>query len=220
MYQVNSTDIKFDDTENKIIALRIYNNPEDKGIYEKLEFLGDSIIEVSIRKYLLNKLPQENLAVIHEYKSNFVNNSFLAMLFDELEFYPLVSKNLNNISIKTKADIFEAWIGAVFLDHGMHVAESFYLNLIDSKFSKPEENYVSNLVAIIQKRIKDNSIKPFNLEDCKFDSDKKIFSLKMILPNQLSEEGMFFFGFGNNKTEAKKMAAKIALEYLNNKGIV
>lgn len=85
---------------------------------ERLEFLGDSVLDLIVahQLFLNSKLSEGNMT---EERKNLVRNEILAPLFDKARLKDLTrTANDFEFSIKIKADFIEALFGAVFLDKG------------------------------------------------------------------------------------------------------
>lgn len=98
-----------------------YNSiSENTRFYERLEFLGDSILDAVIAEYIFKKFPEEDEGFLTQLKSKLVSRNNLSKLAQELDILPLIRyKKSNSINTDTLAgDSFEAIIGAMYLDVG------------------------------------------------------------------------------------------------------
>ena len=115
-------------------AHRSYLN-ENRGLIagsnERLEFLGDAVVELIVTNYLYRKYPDCPEGELTNYRSALVNARMFANVAQELGMnnYILLSegqKRDNQKSLQSiLADAFEAFVGAVYLDQGYGVAEAF-----------------------------------------------------------------------------------------------
>ncbi|OGH06488.1 MAG: ribonuclease III, partial [Candidatus Levybacteria bacterium RBG_13_35_9] len=102
---------------------------------ERLEFLGDSIISFVISNYLYIKYPQFNEGILTNIRSLLVNTKSLAEIAKNLGIGKYLklskgeedSKGRENQSLL--ADSFEAFIGSLFLDHGIGKTEEFIIEI-------------------------------------------------------------------------------------------
>ncbi len=195
-------------------------HPEFKvGHNERLEFLGDAVIELIVTEYLFKKYPKEPEGMLTSWRAALVNTNQLADKAEELGLseYLLLSKGEENDIEKAHyyilANTFEALIGAIYLDLGFEKAK---------------------------KVIKDNLLKelPRIIESGEFRDPKSLFQEKAqekegITPNYqvLKEWGpdhnkRFVVGVfleddliakseGSSKQEAEIKSAKKALEIKN-----
>lgn len=201
-----------------------YNHEKKVGYtYQRLEFLGDAIISKLISCYLYEN-KELNEQQMTDIRKNLVNAEILRKASDELNLinYAFVGNgvNKNNDTKKIKSDLFEAMIGAIYLDQGEHKAYEilqatiikYYLlndliNPIDYKtkiqellhnvFSKAKLNHESSCSQDIKI--------PFYYRTELID-DKK-FKASLIFCNKILS-----IGFGDSKKEAEKKAAQHAYD--------
>lgn len=183
---------------------------------ERLEFLGDSILSFLVSDFLYRKYPNISEGELTNLRSSVVKTSTLATISSELHLGELLllSKGeedgggRKNTSIL--ADTFEAFLGAIFLDLGLHsvkkILEQFLFPLLSSilesksyKDSKSlfqedvqEETRVSPLYKVIKETGPDHA---------------KEFTVGVYVGGQL-----WGIGTGKNKQEGEMQAAKVALE--------
>ncbi len=109
--------------------------------YDRLEFLGDSILDLVVAKLLYKAFPKERSGFLTKTRSYLVNGSALSEIgknFDLLSFARLSNGEVNNNLDRNKLleDMFEAFLGAVYLDQGYQKAEeiisTIFLPKIDS----------------------------------------------------------------------------------------
>ena len=113
---------------------RSYLN-ENKGAglehNERLEFLGDAVLELVVTSYLYRKFPDRNEGDLTSYRSALVNTHSLSKvaLHIEVDEYLLLSKGESKDTGRARsiihADTIEAIIGAVYLDKGYDAAANF-----------------------------------------------------------------------------------------------
>ncbi|MCZ7385711.1 MAG: hypothetical protein O8C63_13340 [Candidatus Methanoperedens sp.] len=113
----------------------INENPGFKpGHNERLEFLGDAVLELVVREFLYNKFPNPE-GDLTKYKEQLVKNDMLPIISNKLnlEDYLLMGKGeYNNKAGRQKllADTLEALIGAIYLDQGYEKVRDFITNNI------------------------------------------------------------------------------------------
>lgn len=135
-------DSKFNEDDQKIVAfiktrfgvkvknIRYYREAlthksyisidEDVKFYERLEFLGDAILDAVIADYIYQKFPGKDEGFLTKLKAKLVSRKTLSRLANELGFLELIRYKKSN-SIKTDTitgNAFEAVIGALYLDRG------------------------------------------------------------------------------------------------------
>ncbi|MDR2369782.1 MAG: ribonuclease III [Mycoplasmataceae bacterium] len=92
--------------------------------YEKLEFLGDAVIELIVSEHLLKKHPEMNEGELSKERIVMVQSRTLAKASHLLQLPKLIRfgdsiKDKTNISENIVEDVFESFIGAVYLDQGL-----------------------------------------------------------------------------------------------------
>ncbi len=183
---------------------------------ERLEFLGDTILDTVISKKLFYKFPYKKEGELSKLRSKIVNRSFLNNIGKHLKLEKHLDFQLNSISIdKTniRGNTFEALIGAIYLDGGIDLVEKFIetkiipnfiqWNKIDSEVidfkSKlihysQKENIKLDYVLVGEEKTEANTIE---FEICVKLSNKEISCAK-----------------GTSKKKAEQNASKLALEIL------
>ena len=124
--------IKFKDKEllKKSLIHKSHNNLENN---EKLEFLGDRVLGLSLAKTLLKIYPNEKEGIIDKKFANLVNKKTCLQIAKKLDLGNFIQtgnsyKKLNKSEDKILSDGLEALLGAIYLDQGMSVVEKFILN--------------------------------------------------------------------------------------------
>ena len=99
--------------------------------YERLEFLGDAVLELVVSDYIY-KFGQLDSGLLSKLRAGLVSTAYLKQISQDLGLDRLVfkSKSLQTLSDKTKADLFESLIGAVYLDSGLECAKKIIKNLV------------------------------------------------------------------------------------------
>lgn len=132
----------------------------ERNSNERLEFLGDAILEFVASKELFNQFPDKEEGYLTALRANLVNTVALAEVARKLELGPelFLSKGeedgggRSNTSLL--ADTVEAIIGAIFIDRGIVPAEAFIkenlLSEVDKKASEPLKDAKSRLQELVQ----------------------------------------------------------------------
>lgn len=100
------------------------------GHNEKLEFLGDAVLELAVTEYLYNKFPDKAEGELTALRSALVKRETLGELADELNFHQYLklsrgeAKTASN-QVAILSNTVEAFIGALFLDAGIEQVENF-----------------------------------------------------------------------------------------------
>ena len=190
-----------------------YNNDINN---EKLEFLGDRVLGLTISEILLKKYPKEKEGVIDKKFANLVNKktcSLIAKKIDLKKFIYLGSshKKPDRSSDKITSDCLEAIVGAIYLDGGLKFAEKFIHHFWEEYLLK------SNITLIDSKtKLQEFSKKRFKVLP-KYTFSKKtgpqhrpIFKTEVQIPNSKK-----VIGIGSSKKNAQQDAADKLLKLLN-----
>ena len=109
---------------------------DSKGIpinYERLEFLGDSILGSVIASYLYKKVPTGSEGYLTQMRSKIVSREHLNELGKDLDLIRFVKSNIDqaNVGDNIHGNIFEALVGAIYLDKNYNTCQKFiYENVI------------------------------------------------------------------------------------------
>ncbi len=190
--------------------------PDSKKINnERLEYLGDAVLDAILSDYLFGKFPDATEGFMTKIRSRIVNRDLLNQL--------AVSMGLNNILISNISsvqptrnlygDALEALIGSVFLDKGFRKTKKFFIGNVLNKYLDLEviintdTDYKSLVFEWVQKH-KSNLIFTYN-EEYDFKLKKSVFSTTLIIDREELGEG-----HGSSKKEAEQEAASQAWEKL------
>ena len=215
-------DITFDDETLLIQAFThsSYVNEHRKGRYldnERLEFLGDAVLELGISQYLY----KENIAMpegeMTKRRASIVCEESLYHFAQELQFgdYILLGKGEERTGGRERpallADVFEAFLGALFLDQGYNSVISFLEQYIFPKITTGAfshgMDYKSQLQELVQKD--KNVTIEYQIIDEKGPSHNKEFQAQVQINGEVHKVGV-----GRTKKEAEQRAAKHALDLL------
>ena len=194
--------------ENKIIIQE--NN-------ERLEFLGDSVLGMIIAGYLYTVLPKTDEGVLSALRSKIVEGSSCILFTEKLGVidYLMLGKGERRNGSRGRgsimADLFEALMGAIYLDGGLaattHFFFSHFTEEIASLIRDPQGNWKADLQDYCQRNYQ---ARPLYQVDAESGPDhSKRFEVTVIVNGQ--EKGK---GQGSSKKEAEQNAAKQALEKL------
>lgn len=109
--------------------------------HEVLECLGDSVLGLIVREALIARFPDDGEQEITERQQGLISNPVLAQLCDEAGLTPHIRiggslrGRLHN-EVNVRADVFEAWLGALYLDDGYPAARDFLLGLLAERLTR------------------------------------------------------------------------------------
>ena len=183
--------------------------------YERLEFLGDSVLDIVISRELMREFPDGDEGLLTQRRAALVQKPFLANmgrllnLMDYLNIEKNIDLKIEKIADKQIANIFEALIGAIYLDGGIQPCKILILNTVwaHRKEGWKSTNYKGKLIEFCH--LKNFESPVFKLKD-KFGPDhERTFEIQVIIGNKI-----YSSGFGTNKKTAEQLAAQLALEEL------
>ena len=126
--------------------------------YNRLEFLGDSVVNFCVTAYLFKKFPHADEGKLTVMRKSAVQKQAFYLLVKELGLMPLlrmVSNNKwkqQNFSVKFVSNLFESLVGAIYLDQGMkktvHFLEQTLFKYIDKKRFESFFDWKTNLQEI------------------------------------------------------------------------
>lgn len=189
---------------------------EDCEDYDRLEFIGDGVLDLVVADLIYHHFPNMRSGELSKCRSSLVMGTTLSSFSSKLGFekYVRVSKGeqkLGSINKKILEDVFEAFIGAYYLDNekDFNKVKDFVINL----FKKPlqhyqqleEFDYKSRLQEIIQAGGKGN-INYVVVSETGSPQDKNFVIEVRVDGISLGK------GNGSSKKKAEQMAAKNALE--------
>jgi len=185
---------------------------------ERLEYLGDAILDAVISDYLFNHYPHEKEGFLTKTRSKIVNREHLNTIALKIGLNTfLASENNQNDPAKNlMGGAFEALIGAIYLDRGYKKTQRFlirkivktYINL--SEIEKTETDYKSAIIEWAQKNKKEFVF--HTLQNPHIQNKSIPFVSELFIDNQVAGTGE-----GSSKKEAEQNAAEIALQNLMNK---
>ena len=119
----------------------VHKSVSSDHINERLEFLGDAVLEIVVSEYLFNRFTDLNEGKLTQMRASMVNTQSLAEIFQQLDCKDLLqtSKGTNKLDETHKHSIFagtlEACIGAIFIELGYEESKGFILQLFHNHFS-------------------------------------------------------------------------------------
>jgi ribonuclease III len=195
-------------------------NPNfDLGHNERLEFLGDAVLELVVTNFLYLQYPENSEGELTSWRASLVNTKELADTAEGLSFqdYLLLSKGENRENGRARlcilANTFESFIGALYLDKGYEVVEKFIQeNLIVKLDRIIELGLYRDPKSELQERTQEDvGITPnYNVLEESGPDHQKHFKIGVFLNEELVGEGE-----GWSKKEAEEEAAKDALNKNN-----
>lgn len=191
------------------------NRNSESSHNERLEFLGDAVLELMVTEYLFDKYPDNNEGDLTAYRASLVNAITLSEAAQKIQVndYLLLSKGETKDTGKARqyilANTMEAIIGAIYLDQGYDASKYFIskniFHLIDKIIE--DKSWIDAKSLFQEKAQEMAGTTPLykSLKEEGPDHDK-IFTIGVYLDKQLVAEGA-----GKSKQEAEQIAARQAL---------
>ena len=182
--------------------------------YERLEFLGDAVLELVVTDYLYKKMNVKE-GEMTRLRANYVCENALYEYSKEVNLNKYIklgngekmSGGQNKKAIV--ADVFEAIIGAIYLDLGYNQAKKFIEQVVFPHIEKNEENeYLMDYKSELQEKVQTNrkSIEYVLVEESGPSHDKT-FKVEVKIDNIVYGSAK-----AKSKKEAEQLAAKVALD--------
>ena len=201
--------------------------------YERLEFLGDAVVSVVVAKYLYERFPDENEGFLTKMRTKLVNGEMLGYLANKLEFgeFAIMSRHIEDkckgrSSQHILEDMFEAFVGAMFLDFneidnynlldnfysgiGFQICEKFIIHVIEEHVDFSELILKqSNYKEMLNKYFSDTFETPINFSEPLVDGglNDRLYTVN-VLDDQDKIMGT---GVGKSKKKAEQYACKDTL---------
>ena len=191
------------------------NEHKAKNDYERLEFLGDAVLDLVVADYLYTHY-KETEGEMTKVRASYVceNANYCYATGLGLSKYILVGhgeqKEGGNFKKAIVADIFEALMGAIYIDLGFSTVRNVILKVVVPYIENPNvtffSDYKSSLQEYVQTEQKSLEYKLVNEEGPAHD---KRFTVVVVIDNIV-----YGTGIGTSKKEAEQEAAKVALNKL------
>lgn len=187
--------------------------PDGKKVNnERLEYLGDAVLDAILSDYLFEIFPEANEGFLTKIRSRIVNREVLNQLAVSMGINKILVSHVNLMhpTRNLYGDALEALIGSVFLDKGFKKTKKFFLKNVLNKYLdinkivNTDTDYKSLVFEWVQKN-KSNLIFTYN-EEYDFNRKKSVFSTTLYIDKQNFGEG-----HGASKKEAEQEASKQAL---------
>lgn len=195
----------------------INENPSTLGGHnERMEFLGDAVLELVITEYLYERFPERPEGELTSLRASLVNANMLGAVASELDFnnFLLLSRgearDIGRARQYILANAFEAVVGAAYLDQGYENTKDFILKVLSPKVGEIlEKKLYRDAKSLFQEEAQERvSITPTYQVQKEWGPDHdKHFIVGVYLGNDLIAEGE-----GPSKQEAQQQSAEAALK--------
>lgn len=183
--------------------------------YERLEFLGDAVLNLIISEYLYKKYPDYEEGKLTKLRANYVCQNALIYYSHALNLpnYLNIDVEESNLTrnevLSITADLFESFLGALYLDQGLDFAKEFIARYIFGYIDEERVFFRDYKSAIKEYGDSHEVTISYELMEEYGVPHDKTFVMSILINGQ-----MMGVGKGKNKKEAEQAAAKVALEKL------
>lgn len=189
--------------------------------YERLEFLGDAVLDLIVTEIIFDLFPKKNEGFLTKLRAKLVKGDTLAMYAKQLRLdgLMLLGERVQGQGIEQSksvlSDIFEALVGAIYLDLGYTPASEFVREIIKKyvdfdKIINSLDNYKSLLLEFAQ--AEQMEIPTYTVISETGPGHNKTFGVEVYVDEQPIAQGT-----GKSKKEAEQEAARKALQILQDK---
>lgn len=203
--------IKIENKELLKLALThsSYSNEHGGGNYERLEFLGDAVLQLITSEYFYN-LSDAHEGELSKIRASFVCEEALAQYSKDIgidKYIKVGNGQIKNVNDTIIADCFESVLGAIYLDKGFLVAKDYALKILEP-YVKERHIFLGDYKSRLQEMVQ---------------TDKKSLEYVLVSEDGPSHDKTFVFevvidgivygrGIGKSKKDAEQQAACDALK--------
>lgn len=195
----------------EILNVALTHSSFSQHNYERLEYLGDSILDFLVAEYFFKQTEQKE-GFLTKLRSNFVSEKYLCKVFDELDLVndvKLGKSYKGDISVAIKADIVESLIAGIYLDcNDLNVVRNIVLKLLklDDYKHYIEHDFKTELQEYVQSK---NQKVNYNIIKKSGESHNPVWTMAVFINNEKISEGT-----SSSKSKAEQICAQQALAFL------
>lgn len=205
--------------KNKIyLSTALTHSSKSKNNNERLEYLGDAVINLAISDYLIKNFTDLDEGSLSILRSNLVSRATLSKVASQLglESYLKIGKSLlnqENKKISIYGNAFEAIIGGIYLDKDFSQAASVVINLLEQEIESLKKTKTKDKKTLLQEELQQRKV-DLPVYKLNYENDESFNVICEVQELDLLSEGQ-----GKNKKEAEQNAAANLLKKLiNNNG--
>jgi len=209
--------------KNKNLIIEALTHKSYKKAYnnERLEFLGDAVLNLIVGEFLYKKFPKSNEGDLSKLRSNLVNEKGFTKLAiainlgDYIYLSDAEERNKGRVKASILSDAFEAIMGAIYLEAGLDRLKPIILDLLNKNYDNITlddlfSDYKTALQEVTQAKF--GVIPTYKLESATGPDHQKVFELSLWINDK-----HYTTAKGKSKKLAQQAAAKIVLEQLKGK---
>lgn len=187
------------------------NEHKNKKDYERLEFLGDAVLELVVSEYLYKNFEEEE-GEMTKVRANYVcENALFEYMndYDMVQYIKVGHGEIGDIKKAIVADCFESLMGAIYLDQGFEKVKEVILKLV-TPYIEEKRSFLNDYKSILQEAMQtDRRSLVYEVIDEMGPPHDKTFVAQVKIDNVIYGKGS-----ASSKKEACQQAAKAALEKL------
>lgn len=200
--------IKNEELLQRALTHSSYANEHHVESYERLEFLGDAVLELAMSEYFYFKT-KENEGAMSKIRASYVCENALYEYSKDIGLieYIKFGKGINASITSAVADCFESVLAVIFIEHGFSVAKKYVLDIIvpyiekGVKFIHDNKSYLQECLQMHQKTLE------YVVTHESGPAHNKVFEVDVLI------DGIRYgTGIGHSKKEAEQAAALEALK--------
>lgn len=184
---------------------------------ERLEFLGDAVLELTVSEYLYQLFPNRPEGELTKLRAAIVCEPSLVKFAESLEFgqYVLLGKGEELTGGRTRpallADVFESFVGALYLDQGLEAARSFLQTYVFPQVESGGNLQMSDFKTELQELTQHHNMGAleYRIVEERGPAHEREFVSEVYMGNERVGRGS-----GRSKKEAEQQAAAVALKQL------
>ncbi|PIF04596.1 MAG: ribonuclease III [Arcobacter sp.] len=206
--------------KNKDLIIEALTHKSYKKVFnnERLEYLGDAVLNLIVGEFLFNKFPASNEGELSKIRASLVNEKGFTKLAlainlgDYIYLSDAEDRNLGRNKASILSDAFEAIMGAIYIESGLTVLKPMILKLLDENYeeinlSELFSDYKTALQEVTQAKF--GAIPVYKLESAVGPDHEKEFELSLWINDK-----HYATAKGKSKKLAQQASAKIVLDQL------
>lgn len=216
------TKLAYQFNDGFLLSLALTHRSYSKNNNERLEFLGDALLNTTIAEYIFKRYPEEREGILSRLRASLVKGETLADIAREYSLSDylimgegeLKSGGFRRDSIL--ADVVEAIIGAIFVDASMQESQAFILRLFKDRLENLSiDKYLKDPKTRLQEilQAKQLPLPQYTIEDIQGESHDQAFTISC--ETKLHPKKMM--ATASTRRQAEKIAASKILDFIEKK---
>ena len=209
--------LKINFKDKKLLLQAITHKSFNSNInYEKLEFLGDRVLGLTISEKLIELYPNEKVGALDKKLASLINKNKCCEVGKILNLHRFIvignsNKKILKVENKIVSDCCESIIGAIYLDKGFDASKKFILNIWKDFIKLSDTTIIDS-----KTRLQEFSLKKFKtLPSYKVVSYTGPKHKPQIKVGVKLKDSKFIYANGSSKKNAEQLAAKKLLKIIN-----